>query len=85
MQKRLLTLCLLATLSASCANLGTATQSAIQISDTGCKWARPIYVGSGDKLTDETARQILAHNKAWAAACGSLTPQRTPTPGYGGK
>lgn len=63
------TLCLQAMLIASCATTGPGTQSAIQISDTGCKWTKPIYVSQGDKLTDETARQILAHNKAWQSAC----------------
>lgn len=38
--------------------------------DTGCEWTKPIYVSKSDVLTDETAKEILAHNKAGAARCG---------------
>ncbi|WP_231927758.1 hypothetical protein [Caballeronia cordobensis] len=38
--------------------------------DTGCDWTKPIYVSENDVLSDETARAILAHNKAGAAQCG---------------
>ena len=38
--------------------------------DTGCEWTKPIYVSKADVLTDETAKDILAHNKAGAARCG---------------
>ena len=35
-----------------------------------CAWAEPIYIGDADDLTDETARQILAHNQTGAEICG---------------
>jgi hypothetical protein len=38
--------------------------------DTSCKWVQPIYISKADVLTDGTARQILAHNKAFVATCG---------------
>lgn len=38
--------------------------------DTGCEWAKPIFVSKADVLTDDTAKAILAHNKAGAARCG---------------
>ncbi len=37
--------------------------------DTGCLWVRPIYVAEQDKLTTETAGEILAHNEKWKANC----------------
>lgn len=38
--------------------------------DTACDWAKPIYVSKKDVLTDDTAKQIIAHNEAGAARCG---------------
>ncbi|KVV57914.1 hypothetical protein WT49_02430 [Burkholderia territorii] len=80
MQKRTLALCLLAVLSSSCATDGPATKAAApcepqivtktRIVDTACDWARPIYVSKTDVLSDDTARQILAHNMAGAKNCG---------------
>ena len=40
------------------------------IATSGCEWTRPILVGDADVLTDETARQILAHNETGARICG---------------
>jgi hypothetical protein len=39
--------------------------------DTACDWVRPILIAPSevDTLTDDTARQILAHNEAFEAAC----------------
>lgn len=37
--------------------------------DTSCDWVRPILVADADQITDVTARDILAHNEAWAARC----------------
>lgn len=50
-------------LLSGCGRTGSATDAG------GCEWARPIYVGRADVLTDETARAVLAHNEAWAAIC----------------
>lgn len=58
------TSCLLLT---ACAGTGRVTE----VADAGCYWARPIYVSRGDVLTDETARQVLAHNETWARRCRS--------------
>ncbi len=74
-------LCLLAVLNNSCATTGSATKPAAapcepqivtktRIVDTACDWARPIYVSKTDVLSDDTARQILAHNTAGAKNCG---------------
>lgn len=38
--------------------------------DTACNWTRVITVANEDVLTDETARQILAHDRAWKVHCG---------------
>lgn len=38
--------------------------------DTACAWTRIITVAKEDVLTDETARQILAHDRAYKANCG---------------
>jgi hypothetical protein len=38
--------------------------------DTACDWTRPIYVNSTNVLSDETAKAILAHNRAGAAQRG---------------
>ncbi|KML48101.1 hypothetical protein VL15_30515 [Burkholderia cepacia] len=81
MQKRTLALCLLAVLSSSCATTGPATKptaapcepqivTKTRIVDTACDWARPVYVSKTDVLSDDTARQILAHNMAGAKNCG---------------
>ncbi|HEP6279542.1 hypothetical protein [Burkholderia vietnamiensis] len=78
MQKRTLALCLLAALNSSCATDGPATKPApcepqivtkTRIVDTSCEWARPIYVSKTDVLSDDTARQILAHDQAGALHC----------------
>ncbi|CFT46163.1 Uncharacterised protein [Burkholderia pseudomallei] len=73
-------LCLLAALSSSCATDGPATKPAVpcepqivvktRVTDTACEWTRPIYVSRTDVLSDDTARQILAHNMAGAKNCG---------------
>jgi hypothetical protein len=42
--------------------------------DTACDWVKPIYVAKGDILSDETAKQILAHDQAGAANCGWKPP-----------
>ncbi|ARP89836.1 hypothetical protein CAL14_05645 [Bordetella genomosp. 9] len=71
--------CLLVLLLSSCATSGQLetpdpVQPEVQVKtrviDTGCTWAKPIYVDPADVLTDGTARQILAHNLAGAKNCG---------------
>ena len=37
--------------------------------DVSCMAFRPITVEAADALSKETARQILAHNRAFAAVC----------------
>lgn len=46
-----------------------ATGPEIEVIDAGCYWTAPIYVSQADDLTDDTARQILAHNETWARRC----------------
>lgn len=41
-----------------------------RVVDTGCEWTKPIYVSKADVLTDDTAKEILAHNKSGSARCG---------------
>lgn len=41
-----------------------------KVVDTACDWTKPIYVDMADVLTDETAKSILAHNRAGAKVCG---------------
>ena len=48
---------------------GCATDGPVT-GDAGCLWTRPIYVGAGDHLTEETAVQIEAHNETGARRCG---------------
>lgn len=54
---------ILLSLLTSCAANGPGAGS-------GCGWVRPIYVSPNDKLSDDTAKQILAHDKAVKAVCG---------------
>lgn len=62
----------------SCATSGPATSPQLITEivekpvyiDTACKWVKPILVSRNDNVTDETARQILAHNRAFEANCG---------------
>lgn len=70
--------CLPVMLIASCATNGPATPEPTVL-DTGCSWVKPIYIGKDDKLTDETARQILAHNRTWSSVCNK-SAAGTPAP-----
>ncbi|SPB16543.1 hypothetical protein NOV72_03742 [Caballeronia novacaledonica] len=80
MWKTTLLLCLLALPLTSCETSGVAqvktpvAEPLVQVKtkfvDTGCDWTKPIYVSSTDVLSDETARAVLAHNRAGAAQCG---------------
>lgn len=64
------------TLTACCATSGVSKvpeqQVVVQtrVVDTACDWTTPIYVDKADVLTDDTARAILAHNRAGARVCG---------------
>lgn len=40
-----------------------------KVVDTACTWTRIITISKDDKLTDETSRQILAHDKAYSERC----------------
>lgn len=78
MWKTTLLLSLLAALLSSCATGGPATKpdtdvkvvTQTKIVDTGCDWTKPIFVSKTDVLSDEIARDILAHNLAGAKNCG---------------
>jgi PBP1b-binding outer membrane lipoprotein LpoB len=90
MQKTKLTALILALLLTSCAKTGPATKPNIQpkfepeiqtvttVIDTACKWTAPIFISKTDVLTDGTARQILAHNRAYEAACGKVQQAAKP-------
>jgi hypothetical protein len=41
-----------------------------RVIDTACDWTKPIFVSKTDVISDETARQILAHNIAGEKNCG---------------
>lgn len=45
---------------------GCATTNVID----GCSWVQIITVSKDDVLTDQTAREILAHNEKVEAICG---------------
>jgi hypothetical protein len=80
MLKATLLLCLLGPLLTSCATNGVdqaktpveepSVQVRTRFVDTACDWTKPIYVSKGDVLSDDTAREILAHNLAGAKQCG---------------
>ncbi len=55
---RIVRLLLLLTLCASCAPAA------------GCEAWRPVLIGSEDRISDETARAILAHNLTGRRLCG---------------
>jgi len=68
MLKPLLSLCLTVPLLVSCATNGNVIEK-INVVDTACSWVKPIYISKDDVLTDGTARQILANNRAYASSC----------------
>ncbi|WP_244123093.1 hypothetical protein [Burkholderia gladioli] len=41
-----------------------------KVVDTSCSWTKPIYLNKADVLTDDTAAEILEHNRAGAKNCG---------------
>ena len=41
-----------------------------KIVDTSCDWVKPIFVRKADKLTTQTAGEILAHDDKWKEICG---------------
>lgn len=48
------------------------TGGEIRFVDTACHNFAPIFVSQHDEFTDITARQILTHNEAYEALCGSV-------------
>lgn len=74
MKTLLLLVCLLATLAGCCTTSGAGTEPRVEyktkIVDTGCDWTKPIYVSKADVLSDQTAAEILAHNRTGAKVCG---------------
>lgn len=67
MYSRLLTICLMTMLIASCATRGSAPV----VVDTACDWVKPIYLTDHDidVLDRQTKKDILAYNRAWQANC----------------
>ncbi|SAG00009.1 Uncharacterised protein [Enterobacter hormaechei] len=67
MYSRLLTICLMTMLIASCVTRG----SVAVVVDTACDWVKPIYLTDHDidVMDRQTKKDILAHNKAWQANC----------------
>ncbi len=51
--------------------VGCSNKPDTQIVDTSCSWVKPIFIGKGDKLTNKTAEEILAHDDKWKLFCGS--------------
>lgn len=50
---------------------GCETTGPVVVTDTGCDWAKPILIHKTlDRLTQDTALQILAHNETGAIRCG---------------
>lgn len=43
----------------------------IQLVDSSCSWAKPIFIAKEDRLTDKTAGEILAHDEKWKQFCGN--------------
>lgn len=72
MPKLLLTLCALMT---GCACF-KEPEVQVRVIDTACKWTKPIYISQQDLLTDETAKQIVAHNEAGLDRCGWAKPKK---------
>ena len=68
MYSRLLTICLMTMLIASCAETGPAK---VEVIDTSCDWVKPVYLTDHDinVMDRQTKKDILAHNKAWQANC----------------
>lgn len=55
----------------------TLTQPEIWLARSDfCQAAAPIYWGEGD--TDETIRQVKAHNAVWKARCGPPAADDVP-------
>lgn len=74
---------MLAALTTSCATGGretkkaeveyrTITETKTEVIDTACNWVKPIMLlrSEVDSLSEETKRQILAHNEALLKVCG---------------
>lgn len=48
----------------------------VRVVDTACKWTKPIIISQKDLFTDETAKQIVAHNEAGETKCGWVPPNK---------
>lgn len=53
----------MALLLTSCAGIGS-------VNNSYCQVAKPILIDKDDQLTDQTARQILEHNRTGKKLCG---------------
>ncbi len=63
----------------NCSTIGedSKTEPAPVIIDTACKWVDVILISEKDVFTNETARQILRHNKTVVKNCPQLDPSAT--------
>ena len=48
----------------------TACETSGRATDAACVAFRPVYVSKADVLTEETAQQLLTHNRTGARLCG---------------
>lgn len=73
MYSRLLTICLMTMLIASCATTGPGPV----VVDTACDWVKPIYLTDNDidVMDSQTKKDILAYNKSWQVNCENKKPQ----------
>lgn len=53
---------MVAPLLVSC-GANTRVQTEPTVIDTSCSWVKVIFISNKDALTDETARQVLTHNR----------------------
>lgn len=51
----------------------------VKVVDTACKWTKPIIISQQDLFTDETAKQIVAHNETGRDKCGWVPPKKGAT------
>lgn len=59
---RLILLALALPIVSACATSGVAI-------DSGCEWAKPIWLSKADSLTEPTETAILEHNETWERVC----------------
>lgn len=70
MYSRLLAVCMMTMLIASCAGTGPAK---VEVIDTGCDWVSAILLTEHDieVMDRQTKKDVLVHNTTWDLNCGS--------------